>query len=59
MGTPWLMTDVWGRRKGYNPINLGEKAFKYIILLFGQQMKPPRSLSRPRNSHINRRKIEK
>ena len=30
-----------------------------IILLFGQQMKPPRSLSRPINSHVNRRKKEK
>ena len=30
-----------------------------IILLFGQQMETPRSLSRPRNSHINRRKIKK
>ena len=29
-----------------------------IILLFGQQ-KSPRSLSRSRNSHVNRRKIEK
>ena len=27
-----------------------------IILLFGQQTESPRSLSRPRNSHINRRK---
>ena len=30
-----------------------------IILLFGQQTEPPRSLSRSRNFHINRRKIEK
>ena len=30
-----------------------------IILLFGQQMEPPRSFSRHRNSHVNRRKIEK
>jgi len=30
-----------------------------IILLFGQQTEPPRSLSRYRNFHINRRKIEK
>ena len=32
---------------------------KSIILLFGQQTEPPRSLSRPKNSHVNRRKIEK
>ena len=32
---------------------------KSIILLFGQQTEPPRSLSRPRNSYGNRRKIEK
>ena len=30
-----------------------------IILLFGQQTEPPRLLSKPRNSHINRRKIRK
>ena len=30
-----------------------------IILLFDQQTDPPRSLSRSRNSHVNRRKIEK
>ena len=30
-----------------------------IILLFGQQMEHPRLLSRPRNSHVNWRKIEK
>ena len=30
-----------------------------IILLFGQQTEPSRSLLRPGNSHINRRKIEK
>ena len=29
-----------------------------IILLFGQQTESPRSLSRPRNSHVNRRKIK-
>ena len=29
---------------------------KSIILLFGQQTEPPRSLLRPRNSHVNRRK---
>ena len=33
--------------------------FRSIILLFGQQTEPPRSLSRPRNSHVNREKIEK
>ena len=30
-----------------------------IILLFDQQMEPPRSLSRSRNFHVNRRKMEK
>jgi len=30
-----------------------------ILLLFGQQTEPPRSLSRPKNSHVNRRKIKK
>ena len=30
-----------------------------IILLFGQQTEPPHSLSRSRNSDVNRRKIEK
>ena len=30
-----------------------------IILLFGEQIEPPHSLSRSRNSHVNRRKIEK
>ena len=29
-----------------------------IILLIGQQTEPPRSLSKPRNSHINRRRIK-
>ena len=33
--------------------------FQSIILLFGQQMEPPHSLLRPRNSHVNRRKIER
>ena len=31
---------------------------KFIILLFGQQTRLSRSLSRPRNSHVNRRKIK-
>ena len=30
-----------------------------IILLFDQQMEPPHSLLRPKNSHINQRKIRK
>ena len=30
-----------------------------IILLFGQQTEPPCLLLRPKNSHVNRRKIEK
>ena len=29
-----------------------------IILIFDQQTEPPRSLSKPRNSHVNRRKIK-
>jgi len=34
-------------------------SWKTIILLFGQQTEPSRSLSRSRNPHVNRRKIEK
>ena len=30
-----------------------------IILLFGQQTEPLRLFSRPKNFHVNRRKIEK
>ena len=38
---------------------LGSGKKQSIILLFGQQMEPPHSLSRSRNFHVNRRKIEK
>jgi len=47
-----LVHMITSLRKQHNQRNSS------IILLFGQQTEPPRSLSRPRNSHVNRRKIE-
>ena len=35
------------------------RATLLVILLFDQQTEPPHSLLRSRNSHVNRRKIEK
>ena len=38
---------------------ISKRILVFILLLFCQQTEPSRSLSRPRNSYINRRKIEK